>query len=318
MFRLFLFPSFRLRIFASSLGLAFGLMLPLFVGPTSAAQGSLAPEASFRAEVTADTSPFTVTFINTSTGPITSWSWEFGDGSASLAEHPTHTYTIPGTYTVRLLAVGRWGADTKITPITVGQPSSEPPPIETETANLAPSLPSEISEIGEMSVSNHWTRVSYSHSFVDPIVAAKPLNEGDPTGVRIRNVAASGFEIRLDPQAKGASVATVRYIVAEHGSHSLEDGTQLEAGQFEMDSKSTLRALSFDQTFPQVPEVITAFTSSSGETRVNGGVQNVSPNGFDFHLQKDGRDEEINPHAPTTQTIAYIAWVSTEGLEPRM
>ncbi|MDQ3775108.1 MAG: PKD domain-containing protein [Pseudomonadota bacterium] len=316
MFRLSLFPFFRFRISASNLGLVFGLLLPL--APTYAEQVPLAPNASFSPNVAAVQLPLTVAFINTSTGPITSWSWEFGDGSASPAEHPTHTYTAPGTYTVRLLAVGPRGADTKVTPITVRQPSYEPPPIETETADLAPSRPSETREVSEVSVSDHWTRVSYSHSFMDPIVAAKPLNESDPTGVRIRNVDADGFEIRLDPQAEGASMATVRYIVAEHGSHSLEDGTQLEAGQFEMDSKSTVKTLSFNQTFAQVPEVNTGLIFSSEDTTGIGSVQKISLHGFDFHLRKEDRDEEINPHAPTTQTIAYIAWVSTEGLEPRM
>ena len=35
--------------------------------------------------------------------PITSWSWDFGDGTApSSAQHPTHTYSAPGTYTTQL------------------------------------------------------------------------------------------------------------------------------------------------------------------------------------------------------------------------
>jgi PKD repeat protein len=125
MFRLSLFPFFRFRISASNLGLVFGLLFPL--APTYAEQVPLAPNASFSANVAAVQLPLTVAFINTSTGSITSRSWEFGDGSASPAEHPTHTYTAPGTYTVRLLVVGPRGADTKITPITVGQPSYEPP-----------------------------------------------------------------------------------------------------------------------------------------------------------------------------------------------
>jgi PKD repeat protein len=35
-------------------------------------------------------------------GAIDSWSWNFGDGSTSNQQNPTHAYTNPGTYNVRL------------------------------------------------------------------------------------------------------------------------------------------------------------------------------------------------------------------------
>ncbi|MCC6841046.1 MAG: gliding motility-associated C-terminal domain-containing protein [Flavobacteriales bacterium] len=34
----------------------------------------------------------------------TSWLWDFGDGNSSTAQAPSHTYTLPGTYTVQLHA----------------------------------------------------------------------------------------------------------------------------------------------------------------------------------------------------------------------
>lgn len=46
-----------------------------------------------------------VTFRSATTDPdgdITSWAWDFGDGTTSALEHPTHTYAAPGTYTVTL------------------------------------------------------------------------------------------------------------------------------------------------------------------------------------------------------------------------
>ncbi|MBI5681443.1 MAG: PKD domain-containing protein [Methanobacterium sp.] len=44
-----------------------------------------------------------ITFTDTSTdvgGDITSYSWNFGDGTADTSANPTHTFTNPGTYTV--------------------------------------------------------------------------------------------------------------------------------------------------------------------------------------------------------------------------
>lgn len=34
---------------------------------------------------------------------LSSWNWSFGDGSTSVLQNPTHTYTSPGLYNVRLL-----------------------------------------------------------------------------------------------------------------------------------------------------------------------------------------------------------------------
>ena len=46
--------------------------------------------------------PLKVHFINTSTGLINNWLWDFGDGTTSTLSNPTHTYIQPGTYQVSL------------------------------------------------------------------------------------------------------------------------------------------------------------------------------------------------------------------------
>jgi len=71
-----------------------------------------APTASFTAAPTSGVAPLSVAFTDTSTGPPTSWSWAFGDGGTSSAQHPTHTYTAAGTYTVSLTATNAAGSDT--------------------------------------------------------------------------------------------------------------------------------------------------------------------------------------------------------------
>jgi hypothetical protein len=58
--------------------------------------------AGFSADVTAGPAPLTVRFTDESTGDPKSWSWDFGDGGTSAERNPTHTYTLPGTYTVTL------------------------------------------------------------------------------------------------------------------------------------------------------------------------------------------------------------------------
>jgi PKD repeat protein len=62
--------------------------------------------------------PLTVTFTDTSTG-ATSWLWNFGDGSTSTLQNPTHTYMTEGLYTVSLTINGGVDVETKTNYITV-------------------------------------------------------------------------------------------------------------------------------------------------------------------------------------------------------
>lgn len=57
------------------------------------------------------TSCATYGFQDQSTGGATSWRWTFGDGSTSTLQNPTHVYTTPGTYSVRLRACNTFGCD---------------------------------------------------------------------------------------------------------------------------------------------------------------------------------------------------------------
>jgi hypothetical protein len=67
--------------------------------------------SDFSANPTAGLVPLTVNFTDKSTGSITSWEWDFGDGSTSIKKNPSHTYNNPGTYTVTLIVTGPGGSD---------------------------------------------------------------------------------------------------------------------------------------------------------------------------------------------------------------
>ncbi len=59
--------------------------------------------------------PLTVVFTDRSSstifGAAEKWTWLFGDGSSSTLRNPTHLYSVPGTYTVRLEAQANVGSD---------------------------------------------------------------------------------------------------------------------------------------------------------------------------------------------------------------
>lgn len=70
-----------------------------------------APAAGLAGTPTLGNVPLTVAFSDTSTGSVTGWSWDFGDGGSSTSANPTHTYTDGGTYAVSLVVEGPGGFD---------------------------------------------------------------------------------------------------------------------------------------------------------------------------------------------------------------
>ncbi len=69
------------------------------------------PVARFTATPDRGDAPLEVSFdASNSTGDITSFTWDFGDGSTATGAQPTHTYTDPDRYTVRLTVETGTGA----------------------------------------------------------------------------------------------------------------------------------------------------------------------------------------------------------------
>ena len=95
------------------------------------AQTSGSPIAGFTASPTSGVVPLAVSFTDTSTGGPTSWSWDFGDGTGSTLQHPTHTYSEAGTYVATLTAGNAFGSSTATQTISAAPAS---PPIAQFTA----------------------------------------------------------------------------------------------------------------------------------------------------------------------------------------
>jgi PKD repeat protein len=50
-----------------------------------------------------------IAFEDESAGTVTSWRWEFGDGSSSIEQHPIHAYAKAGQFVVVLYIEGPAG-----------------------------------------------------------------------------------------------------------------------------------------------------------------------------------------------------------------
>jgi len=86
----------------------------------------LLPSANFSADSTSGMAPLTVQFMDSSSGTITNWHWNFGDGDYSTVKNPIHTYHETGLYDIKLLVSGPAGTDSlvKLGYINVIEPTS--------------------------------------------------------------------------------------------------------------------------------------------------------------------------------------------------
>ena len=94
----------------------------------------LAPESGFYADVITGEAPLLVTFTDSSIHNLTSWQWDFGDGSTSNEQNLTHEYTAAGIYTVSLTVSNAYGTDTEVKTnyITVSEGGGNCPPTVTD------------------------------------------------------------------------------------------------------------------------------------------------------------------------------------------
>jgi hypothetical protein len=90
--------------------------------------GVAPPTAAFVATPDSGQAPLDVAFADQSTGAITSYAWDFGDGESSAAANPQHTYDDPGIYTVKLTVTGPGGADEATAMVAATAVTPPPPP----------------------------------------------------------------------------------------------------------------------------------------------------------------------------------------------
>ncbi|HKI72108.1 MAG TPA: PKD domain-containing protein [Verrucomicrobiae bacterium] len=97
-----------------NLALMARLVASVAVTTTSGLAQGPPPTANFDANPKAGPAPLAVQFTDQSTGNISSWDWNFDDGSAhSPEQNPSHTYNIPGDRTVSLTVSGPGGSSRK-------------------------------------------------------------------------------------------------------------------------------------------------------------------------------------------------------------
>jgi PKD repeat protein len=99
------------------------------------------PTADFNASPTSGNAPLVVNFNAVTTGAVTAYAWQFGDGAVSTLANPTHTYTASGNFDVTLTVIGPNGSDTITKPSFISVASTPAPVADftaTPTSGTAP------------------------------------------------------------------------------------------------------------------------------------------------------------------------------------
>ena len=240
-------------------------------------------------------------------------------GTVSVDEGSTKTFVITADSKYRV-------SDVLVDSVSVGAVGSysfkdvdaDGHTISAEFAAVSTLLLSSI-EMGEVSVGDDWEPVTLSNTFADPIIVLKPASSNDTASavIQMRPVNAQKFDVRirewdyvvaLEGDGGQHKEEQVSYVVMERGSYILEDGTRVEAGQFDTDVLSG----SFTQTFTTAPVVTSSIVTNNDAEDTPAIIQmsNVSVAGFDYKLQ----EEELNDQVHAVETVSFIAWEVSEGM----
>lgn len=179
-----------------------------------------------------------------------------------------------------------------------------------------------IGESGRIDSLNHqWTQITLQETYTNPVVIAGPpsINGGHPSTVRIRNVTNNSFEVRIDEWEyldEWHTTEALGYLVVEEGTHTLADGTVLQAGQGQGDTGWD--SIDFSTPFNDTPLLFAQTTSENEAAAVTERIRNVSTTGFQLRLQEEEAADQthvaesldwiaIAPGSGTLGTVPYIA-----------
>jgi parallel beta-helix repeat protein len=120
--------------------------------------GPVAPVADFSGTPLSGTAPLSVQFSDLSSGGVTGWSWDFGDGSTSTQQNPLHVFQNAGSFTVRLTVSSAGGQNTKTRTAYVSVASPIQAPVaEFTAAPLAGTAPLSVQFTDQSTGASSWS-----------------------------------------------------------------------------------------------------------------------------------------------------------------
>lgn len=157
-----------------------------------------------------------------------------------------------------------------------------------------------------------WHTVELTNSYEEPVVIMQTpsYRGGDPTTIRLRNVTGTSFEWQLDEwdyRDGGHIEETVGYVVVEAGTHTLGDGSILQAATVK--TNHDWAEVVYPQAHEAPPVVLTQSQTYEGPQAAVTRQQSVTASSFQVRLQ----EEEGNDGNHAVETIGWLAFTPGQG-----
>ena len=277
-----------------NVGLTDSASTPVMINPP--AEENQPPVSSFTLSSSSGVAPLMVTFDGAASddpdGSISTYHWTLGDGTPYTGVSGECEFTEAGEYLITLEVTDDNGESDVSSQTVIVDPEEE--------IDL-------FIEISEIQIDDNWTPVSFSKPFNDPVVIVGPpsFSDSDPATVRIRNVTANGFEIRIqkwDYLKNGHGYETVSLIAIEKGVYTLQSGAKIEAGIFE--GTADYQTIALQQSYELTPVILSQVMTESEADAVTGRIRNVSQGSYEYKLQ----EQESTSKSHQAEMVGYIAW----------
>ena len=241
--------------------------------------------------------PFTVSFDGSDSydadGTISSWLWNFGDGSSTVTgATATHSYTVAGTYSASLKVTDNQGAANSITtPIIITSPTVEN---QAPTASLTASVtegttPLEVIFDGSASTDPEESPLTYSWNFGDG-------SSGQGATVSHTYTSPGTFTATLTVTDDSGATATTATVITALDETPI---FQIELGEVDINHNWT--RVEFSDPFTN-PIVVAGPLSSNGDDPSTIRLKNISTTGFDIRVQ----EWDYLDGGHITETVAYL------------
>ena len=163
-------------------------------------------------------------------------------------------------------------------------------------------------EVGSVTITHKWKKIELNKTFQNPVVIVGPptFNGTQPCVIRIKNVEANSFEMRIQEWMYLDGIhlpENVSYMVVEAGEHFLPDGSLWEAGKFSLSGTLKWKKVVFPTPFSVNPQVFLTVQTFNGSQAVTMRERQVTGDYFVAAMQEE---ERLND-GHLVETVGYLA-----------
>jgi len=148
-----------------------------------------------------------------------------------------------------------------------------------------------IAESGTIRINDDWKTINLQNTYEDPVVILGPPSYRgiSPATVRVDNVTSNSFQARIDEWEYLDEFhfnESVGYLVIEAGTHQLDDGTVIVAGN-QSQVNNFWQTIEFSDSFNTTPIVLAQPITENEASAITERIRNVSTSEFALKVQEE-------------------------------